>query len=123
MISYIRHSDSFTLFDIIVHPCMADTKNSRADVSVHLRGCLSEQSVLAASAGTSSGRTVPAWTSKPRSVAFFVFHALTTKDVQSVDEVKHTVAVDGVIFRIAAHRGSDVSAHVALVAQDVEHLE
>ena len=91
----------------------------------HLRGCLPYVvcGVLAASAGSSSGRTVSARASEAVSVAFLVVHAFASEDVEAVDEVEHAVAVDAVVFRVPTHRGGDGAADVALIAQDVKHLE
>ena len=54
-------------------------------------------------------------------------HALAclvaAKDVQSINHVQHGVAVDAVVFGVAALHGIDGSAEVALVVQDVVELQ
>ena len=54
-------------------------------------------------------------------------HVLTclaaAKDVQSINHVQHGVAVDAVVFGVAALHGINGSAEVALVVQDVVELQ
>ena len=45
-----------------------------------------------------------------------------SKEVQSVDEVYHTVAVDSVVFGILSHGCTDGTADVALIFQNVIEL-
>lgn len=54
-------------------------------------------------------------------------HALTclvaAKDVQSINYVQHGIAVDAVVFGVAALHGINGSAEVALIVQDVVELQ
>lgn len=54
-------------------------------------------------------------------------HALAclvaAKDVQSINHVQHGIAVDAVIFGVAALHGINGSAEVALIVQDVVELQ
>ena len=54
-------------------------------------------------------------------------HALTclvaAKHVQSINHVQHGIAVDAVVFGVAALHGINGSTEVALVVQDVVELQ
>ena len=54
-------------------------------------------------------------------------HALmclvAAKDVQSINHMQHGIAVDAVVFRVAALHGINRSAEVALIVQDVVELQ
>ena len=54
-------------------------------------------------------------------------HALTclvaAKDVQSINYVQHGIAVDAVVFGVAALHGIYGSAEVALIVQNVVELQ
>ena len=47
----------------------------------------------------------------------------TAKEVEAVVDMKHHIAVDTVVFRIAAHRCRDVTAEVALLMENVVELQ
>ena len=49
--------------------------------------------------------------------------ARAAEDVETVDEVYHAICVDGVVPRVAAHRGVDDARHVALLVEDVVELQ
>ena len=46
-----------------------------------------------------------------------------SEKVQAINEVYHAIAVNGIVFRILAHRGADSTADVALVPQDIVELD
>ena len=69
-----------------------------------------------------TGRTMSAGTKAPES-ALIATRLLASEEVQTVDEVQHAIAVDGIGLRVPTHEGGNVTAHVALVAEDIKDLE
>ena len=63
-------------------------------------------------AGASESRTIHG-----RAVSF------ASEQVQAIDKVYHTEAVDGIIFSIAPHGCTDGSADIALVLQNIVELD
>ena len=60
------------------------------------------------------------WSSpKPRTTFRSI---LSAKQIQTVNEVYHAIAVDCIIFRILTHGSTDGTADVALVSQDIVEL-
>lgn len=50
-------------------------------------------------------------------------YTMTSEKIQAVDEVKHAVAVDGVVAHVGAGSGVDHAAHIALLVEDVVELQ
>ena len=48
---------------------------------------------------------------------------LSSKEIQAIDKVQHAVTVDCIIFRILSHGGTDRTADIALITQDIIELQ
>ena len=48
---------------------------------------------------------------------------LRAKKIEAIVDMKHHIAVDGIILRITAHTGGDATAEVTLFLQDVVELQ
>ena len=85
-----------------------------------------ESAAATATAATASSSTAAA-TAVATAEATESTHSLSrltvAEDVETVDDVKHAVLVDGVVARVAALSGADHTADVALLAEDVVGLE
>ena len=73
--------------------------------------------------GTTAAGPETASTALFRHFAVAALGTTAWEDVEFVDEMNHTVGVDGIVPRVATHRGCERARHVALLMQDVVDLE
>ena len=83
-----------------------------------------------ATAATEATATAKATRATPLTSATATAHtkatltpATTAKDVQTIDEVNHTIAGNGVILGITTHGSGDGTADGALLVKDIVQLE
>ena len=91
-------------------------------------GTTSEATTEASATGTATAESTTATTTARTARATRTAKATTTvlkasKEVQTIDDVNHSIAGDGVILSIIARRGSDGTAEGRLLVQDVVELK